>query len=56
MEKEIMKERKIDLTPTKKRYINILKVIIQGSTNEDDKRFALDELVKLANGATYMEE
>ena len=56
MEKEIMEERKIDLTPTKKGYINMLKMIIQNSTNEDDKRFALDELVKLANGATYMEE
>jgi hypothetical protein len=44
----------IDLTPTKKQYIKCLKVIIQGSKIEEDREWALGQLVELANGATCM--
>jgi len=34
----------IDLTPTTKGYINMLKVIIDGTTNEDDRQWCIAEL------------
>tara|TARA_B110001454_G_C12666349_1_gene411730 strand:+ start:17 stop:157 length:141 start_codon:yes stop_codon:yes gene_type:complete len=39
----------IDLSPTREGYINMLKLLIESSTNEKDKAWALNELVKLAN-------
>ena len=46
----------IDLSPTREGYINMLKLLIESSTNEKDKAWALNELVKLANGASYMQK
>lgn len=37
----------IDLTPSKKAYIRMLKVIIELSTNDDDKSWAESELERL---------
>ena len=37
----------IDLTPTTKGYINMLKVIIDGTANEDDRQWCIAELNRL---------
>jgi hypothetical protein len=37
----------LDLTPTKKAYIYMLKIIIRNSTNNDDVEWAMDELTKV---------
>ena len=34
----------IDLTPTTKGYMRMLKVIIEGTTNEDDRQWCIAEL------------
>jgi hypothetical protein len=50
-------QRTIDLTPTRAGYIICLEAIIEGTLNRgfdpDDAAWALNELAKLANGATY---
>lgn len=47
------KRRSVDLTPTRKGYIRMLKRIIASSTCEEDRAFCLQELSELQNGATY---
>jgi hypothetical protein len=45
----------IDLTPNRKGYINLLARVARDGKS-DDKEWAIEELVLLANGATYMGE
>ncbi len=43
----------MDLTPKKAGYIRFLELIAKESTSQKDREYAIDQLVNMANGATY---
>tara|TARA_R100001510_G_scaffold13911_1_gene11091 strand:+ start:203 stop:379 length:177 start_codon:yes stop_codon:yes gene_type:complete len=43
----------MDLTPKKAGYIRFLELIAKESVSQVDREYAIDQLVQMANGATY---
>lgn len=43
----------MDMTPKKTGYIRFLELIAKDSTSQTDREYAIDQLVQMANGATY---
>lgn len=43
----------MNITPKKAGYIRFLELIAKESTSQKDREYAIDQLVQMANGATY---
>jgi len=45
--------KSLGFQPRKAGYISFLELIAKDSTSQKDREYAIDQLVQMANGATY---